>query len=58
MTPREHKELLLTTLMHEFGHAVEQFLGEEFSEDRIESIVESYVKAAALNQQPSATNPA
>lgn len=56
MTPAEHKEVLLSTLMHEFGHALEQFLGEEFSEERIEAIVESFVKAKTINHPPSTTH--
>lgn len=36
------KEIMLETLMHEFGHCMEEKLGLEFSEDRIHKIIESY----------------
>ena len=38
----DFKEIVLETLMHEFGHCIEEKLKLEFSEDRIERIVESY----------------
>jgi hypothetical protein len=45
MTAAEHKEMLISTLMHEFGHALEQQLGLEFSEERIDAIVETYARS-------------
>jgi hypothetical protein len=36
------KEMLVETLMHEVGHALEEWYDLEFSEDRIEKIIESY----------------
>lgn len=39
------KELVLTNLMHEFGHAMQQFLDLEFNEDQVERIIASYIAA-------------
>jgi tRNA 2-selenouridine synthase SelU len=36
------KENFVETIMHEVGHALEEFYDLEFSEDRIERITESY----------------
>lgn len=36
------KELILENLMHEFGHAMQEFLDLEFSEEIIEKIIKSY----------------
>lgn len=36
------KELVVETLMHEFGHCVERWVGLEASEERIESLVAAY----------------
>lgn len=36
------KEVFVETLMHEVGHALEQWYDLEFNEDRIERIIESY----------------
>lgn len=38
------KELLVETLMHEVGHALEEWYDLEFDEDRIDRITESYRK--------------
>jgi len=44
MDAKERRYLLIETLMHEFGHALEEFFGEEFDDERIEQIVEDYRK--------------
>lgn len=44
MTNQDRKEVLLDTLMHEFGHALEQSLGLEIDEVRLERIIASYHK--------------
>lgn len=36
------KEMFVETLMHEVGHALEEFYDLEFDEERIERITESY----------------
>lgn len=36
------KNLMIETLAHEFAHALEEALGLEFDEERVESIVNSY----------------
>lgn len=36
------KEMMIETLMHEFGHALEEKFDLEFNEDRVESIIESF----------------
>ena len=38
------KEMLLTTVLHEFAHVLEEFYGLEFSEDRVEALLEVYAK--------------
>lgn len=42
MDAEERRYLMIETLMHEFGHALQEYFGLEFSEDRIEEIVEGY----------------
>ena len=37
-------EVIIETLMHEFGHALEDLFKLEFNEDRIEGIVEGFRK--------------
>lgn len=39
------KEIMVESLMHEFGHILEEWFGLEFSEERIEAIVQSYQQA-------------
>jgi len=41
-TPEEKKRQLIESLMHEFGHALEDFLGAEFEEGWIENVTTSY----------------
>ncbi len=36
------KEMFVETIMHEVGHALEEFYDLEFNEERIEKIIESY----------------
>jgi hypothetical protein len=36
------KELVVETLMHEFGHCVERWVGLELSEERVEALVAAY----------------
>ncbi len=38
------KEAMISTLMHEVGHALEDWYDVEFSEDRMERIVEEYYR--------------
>ncbi|HLS54039.1 MAG TPA: hypothetical protein VK031_08705, partial [Tissierellaceae bacterium] len=38
----ERKQMLIETLMHEFGHALEDLFKAEFDEDFIEQCVKSY----------------
>lgn len=42
MTTEDSKWLLITTLMHEFGHACQEFFDLEFTEERIDKIVQEY----------------
>lgn len=55
-------DILIETLMHEFGHALEQFFKSEFSEQRMEKITASFrakkslrLRASALKETPSST---
>ena len=41
-TPEEHRRDLVESLMHEFGHSLEEFFDLEFDEDWIEKVVMSY----------------
>lgn len=45
MDREERKRLLITTLMHEFGHALESHLNLPDCEDAIESVCEAWEKA-------------
>jgi len=38
------KEFLIENIMHEVGHAMEEYLDLEFNEDRIEEIIAKYRK--------------
>jgi len=50
------KTILIETLMHEFGHALEELLDTEFDEDFIEKCVESYrEKGGVMNEFGSKT---
>ncbi len=49
------KELLIEVLMHEVGHALEEWFECEFNEDRIEKIIESY-KNYKLKTKKDGTN--
>lgn len=42
MTTEDSKWLAITTLMHEFGHACQEFFALEFTEEQIEKIVADY----------------
>ena len=41
-TPEEKRRLLIEVLMHEFGHALEDFLDSKFDEGWIEKVTESF----------------
>ena len=41
-TVEEKKWLMISTLMHEFGHALQEFFDLEFTEERIEALAEAY----------------
>ena len=43
-TTEDRKWLMITTLMHEFGHALQEFYDLEFTEDRIEQLATDYEK--------------
>lgn len=45
------KEVFIETIMHEVGHALEQFYDLNFDEDRIEKITESYREKYFLNNK-------
>ena len=38
----DHRRVLIESLMHEFGHALEEFFDVEFDDDWIEQVVMSY----------------
>ena len=42
MDSEEKKRVLIETMMHEFGHALEELFNTEFEEDFIEQITMSY----------------
>ena len=42
LSTQDRKKILIETLMHEFGHALEEFFETEFDEDFIEQITLSY----------------
>lgn len=42
LSPQEAFDVLLETLMHEFGHAVQQYFKREMSEEQLEAIIESF----------------
>lgn len=44
------KEMIVSTLMHEIGHALEEWFDMEFSEDRLENIIDSYYQKQ-LNEE-------
>lgn len=44
------KEMFVETIMHEIGHALEEFYDLEFDEDRIERITESYREKYSKNK--------
>lgn len=37
------KETILTNLMHEFGHAMQQYLDMEFAEEQVERNIQTYI---------------
>lgn len=41
-TAAESKAVILETLMHEFGHALEAFFGEPVNEEAIEAAIDSF----------------
>ena len=43
-TTEEKKWIMIGTLMHEFGHALQEFFDLEFTEDRIEELTMDYEK--------------
>ena len=44
------KEIVVETLMHEVGHALEEWYDLEFNEDRIEAIIDSYREKYLSNE--------
>lgn len=40
----EVKVIMITNLMHEFGHVMEEWFGREFNEEFVEGIVDSYME--------------
>ncbi len=49
------KEMFVETIMHEVGHALEEFYDLEFSEERIEKITDSY-RQKYFNQEENKTD--
>jgi len=45
------KEILISTLVHEFGHALEEFFNKEFDEGFIEKVTESYEQSHRLRRE-------
>ena len=45
------REGILFTLMHEFGHCLEEHLDLEFNEDRINGIINSYLEKYGENKE-------
>lgn len=43
-TTKDRKWLMISTLMHEFGHALQEFFDLEFTEERIEEMATEYEK--------------
>lgn len=50
-TVEEKKWLMISTLMHEFGHALQEFFDLEFTEARIEELVTDYERHYLTNAQ-------
>lgn len=50
-TNGDFKEIVVETLMHEFGHCVERWVGLEANEERIEAIVEIYRQKYGTSQE-------
>ena len=44
LNTEEKKRVLIETIMHEFGHALEEFFDTKFEEDFIERVTMSYNK--------------
>lgn len=44
LEPKDVKEMLLDTLMHEVGHAIQDYLNMNLSEKQIRSIIKKYKK--------------
>lgn len=42
LEPSDIPDAIIETLMHEFGHALEEYFGKEFNEERIEGIVDKW----------------
>lgn len=42
LSAEERKWVAITTLMHEFGHAMQEFFELEFEEDRLEEIIAEF----------------
>ena len=49
------KWLMISTLMHEFGHALQEFFDLEFTEERIEELVADYELHYLTNESSSPT---
>ena len=41
-SPAEKKRIVIETLMHEFGHALEEFFNLEFNEEEIERVCSTF----------------
>ncbi len=49
MSTQDKKWLMISTLMHEFGHALQEFFDLEFTEERIEELVVEYENNYRIN---------
>lgn len=50
-TVEEKKWLMISTLMHEFGHALQEFFDLEFTEEGIEKIADDYERHYLWNEK-------
>jgi len=49
--PKEKLWIIIETLMHEFGHALQEFFDMEFTEEKLEEIIDGYMNEHAKSKQ-------